>query len=651
MKILGEKIFAKDENGKLLSRIGTMFFRTPGLVTTRMVHAMQRMMWLEDLNATRAAAGEPPLTPEEEDAELEQSVDLIFTEDSVLIRPDPERMDLALRADETLRSMVSKRQIRFLNTHSVKVRTALCERGENWRMARHPISDEDMATIIERSRVAIDCLPVYYYNGTTGTRFITAGGYAQVAALPDVEYRRQVKEVVDGINKRNRLGYSEVMLFPPSTPIEITKALKSLPIIALSDSELRRAVDKIATDWRMSLPPELREESVSNYDWRNAMCQAVTHQLNETVADERELVSGIAAEFYRQIEWLPGVRIIDGELIFDELYEEAARTQDPELLSLCDGRAKALIFNLTRVFGAVDFINIGRIARSLSRKPNPSGHRGSIYIIQYRDSGAKNPKMMILRFQKWGVAEHLDEGKDLMRAMLESDEYSDYILDRRLMCRQLGMNLPKRIGFGHFTEKYHGHNQYNGISVRTACMVRPYVRGTASDKIPLQRYRNRAFAQKFAQLMGEAAAVDLIVGRRSSATREVLFDHSYEIVLCGESGLPESVRVTDHAGSFVDYERELVEGIADYADVVRSRREFVTDYPAFASAYVEAIVGKIAEVQSTYRMRRRAYDGLFADRPFDTNGSGAYRWARALARLDRADIDALRKRLEDAVAC
>lgn len=651
MKLLGEKIFAKDADGRLKSRIGTMFLRTPGLVTTRAVHAMQRMLWLDDLNATRAEAGLPALTPEEEEAELTESVDLIFTDDAVLIRPDPERMDLALRADEVLRTMMSKLKVRFLNTNSAKVRNALCERGENWRMARHPISEDDMATVIENSRVAIECLPIYYYNRATGSRFITAGGYLQVSTLPDEEYRRQIKEVVDGLNKRNRLGYQEVMIFPPSTPIEVSKALKSIPMTELSDTELRRAVDKIATDWRMSLPPELREESVSNYEWRNAMCQAVTHRLNETVADERELVSGIAAEFYRQIEWLPGARIIDGELVFDDLYDEAARTQDPELLALCDSRAKALIFNLTRVFGAVDYINIGRIARSLSRKQNPSGHRGSIYIIQYRDTGTKNSKMMILRFQKWGVKEHLDEGKDLMRAMLESDEYTDYILDRRLMCRQLGMNLPKRIGFGHFTEKYHGHNQYNGITVRTACLVRPYVRGTASDKIPLNKYKNPVFAAKFAQLMGAAAAVDLIVGRRSSATMEILFDHSYEIVLCTDEGLPESVKITDHAGSFVDYERELAEGVADYAEVVRSRRNFVTDYQTFAAEYVNAFADKIAEVQNSYRTRRKAFDGLFADRPFDTNGSGAYRWARALARLDRADVAELKTKLMEAVKC
>ena len=348
MKILGERIFAKDAEGRLLSRIGTMFFKTPGLVTTSTVHAMQRMAWLDEVNATRAAQGLPPMTPEEEDDELSQSVDLIFTEDTVLIRPDPERMDLAIRADEALRSMVSKRQIRYLNTHSVKVRSALCERGENWRMARHPISQDDMSALIDRSRVSISCLAVYFYNGATGTRFLTAGGSAEIARLPDAEFRIQVKEVVDGLNKRNRLGQPEVDLFPVTTPIEVKKALKGLAVDDLSDAELRRAADKIFTDWRVSLPAELREESTSNYDWRNAMCQAITRQPNETAADERELVSGIAAEFYRQIEWLPGARIDAGEVIFDEIYDEASRTQDPELLALCDSRAKALIFNLTR---------------------------------------------------------------------------------------------------------------------------------------------------------------------------------------------------------------------------------------------------------------------------------------------------------------
>ena len=136
MKIIGDRIFAKDADGRLLSRIGTMFFRTPGLVTRKGVHAMQRVMWLDELSK------EKPLTPAEEDAEIAESVDLIFTDELVLIRPNPDRMDLAFRADEELQKMVSKRAIRFLNTNSAKVRAALRERGENWRMARQPISQD-----------------------------------------------------------------------------------------------------------------------------------------------------------------------------------------------------------------------------------------------------------------------------------------------------------------------------------------------------------------------------------------------------------------------------------------------------------------------------------------------------------------------------
>ena len=84
MKILGEKIFAKDAKGNLASRVGTLFLKTPGLVTRRGVHAMQRVMWLDEVNAMRASEGLEPMTPEEEDEELSQSVDLVFTENFAL---------------------------------------------------------------------------------------------------------------------------------------------------------------------------------------------------------------------------------------------------------------------------------------------------------------------------------------------------------------------------------------------------------------------------------------------------------------------------------------------------------------------------------------------------------------------------------------
>lgn len=645
MKTIGDKIFAKDADGRLVSRIGTMFLRTPGLVTAKGVHAMQRMMWLDELSRGGA------LSPEEEEAELAESVDLIFTEDEVLIRPDPDRMDLAMRADEELQKLVSKRQIRYLNTNAVKVRTALIERGEIWRMARVPISQDDMVELIEKSRTAIGGQHVYYYNPYTGTRYITASGYAEVEMLPPEEFRVLVKEIVQSLSKRNRMGYPEVDLFPLTTPIEIKNAFKALRVDELDDEALKAAVDRIDLDWRMSLPPELREETTSNFEWRNAMCDVITRMPNQTAAQEQELIHGISPEFYRQIEWLPGARIVDGEVIFDAIYDEAARTRDPRLEDLCDNRVKSILFNMTRTLGRLSYVNIGRISRSLARRPVEGNRRGNVYIMQYRCAGDEKPSVFIIRLQKWGVAEHLDEGKDLLQSIIEADEYSDYILDRRLMCRQLGMNLPRRVGFERFTEKYHGRNQYNAVAVRTAYFVREYIPGTASDKVPPARLHNPAFALRFARLMGEAAAVDLVVGRRSSATGEPLFDQNYEVIRFGEDQLPAEVMITDHAGSFVDYEGDYASAVDVYAEVIRRRVRYVSDPAAFAAEYVAAFARRLAEVQQAYRSRRRAFDELFSDRPYDTNGSGAYRWAKALSRLDGCDVAAVAGLLKAAIGC
>ena len=651
MKIIGDRIFAKDADGNLLSRIGTIFFRTPGMVTKKGVHALQRLMWIEEINAERAKAGQPAMSLSEEEAEVAESVDLIFTEDQVLIRPNPDRMDLAFRADEELQKLVSKRSIRFLNTSSLKVRAALRERGENWRMARQPISQEDMVNLINAAKIPVGEKPIYYYNPMTGTRFVTAGGYNEIENLPPDAFRRQIVEVVNGLGKRNRLGRPEVDLFPSSTPPEIRRMFKELDPVGMDDATLRAACAKIALEWRMSIPAELRDETTENFEWRNTICHTITREPNETAAEEQELVAGISPEFYRQIEWLPGARIVDGEVVFDEIYDEAARTQDPELLAMCDNRVKSFLFNTTRLFGAVAYINIGRIAHSLARRPVVGNRRGNVYIMQFREEGSARDTVMMIRLQKWGVAEHLDEGKDLLQSIVEADEYSDYILDRRLMCRQLGMNLPNRLGYGHFTEKYRGMNQYNGVAVRTSYFVRSYITGTASDKIPLAKYRNPAFAQAFAFLMGGAAAIDMIVGRRSSVTKELLFDKDYEVVKLGADGIPAEIAITDHAGSFVNYEHDFEDFVSQYARVVTRRREYVSEYANFAAAYIEGFRRKLVSTKAAYLARKKAFDELFIDRPYDTNGSGAYRWAKALQRLANCDPERVAAILKEAIGC
>lgn len=649
MKILGEKIFAKDAKGNLASRVGTLFLKTPGLVTRRGVHAMQRVMWLDEVNAMRASEGLEPMTPEEEDEELSQSVDLVFTENFALIRPDPDHMDLAIKADDILQTMVSKRKIRFLNTHSAKVRNALRARGENWRMARAPISQDDMARQIENSRVSIDSYDrIYYYNHSTGTRYLTAEGCKGFEQLTSGELRAQVKTAISLMTSRNRFGMPEVDLFPVTTPIEIKQEFKAIDADALDDEALKAAISKVYLDWRMSMPVGLREESVDNFEWRNEMSRTLSAGPNDTAVDE--LIQGISPEFYRQIEWLPGARVNRGQVVFDTLWDEYNRTRDPELAQICEERVRNIIFNFARLFSDIEYINIGRIAHSLARDPIASAKRGSVYIIQLKTTDRDEASILIIRFQKWGIAEHLDEGKDLLQSILEANEYSDYILDRRLMCQQLGMRLPTRIGYGQCPERYTSRNQYNGTTIMAYFNVRAYVSGTASDKIPPARYRNPAFALKFASLMGEAAATDLIVGRCSTETKENIFDKFYEVVQVGEDGLPAKVVVTSHAGSFVNYLSPLEDFVAPYANVVKCRKDCVTDFQTFANAFVEGFARKLRSTQQDYKDNKLAFDELFIHRPFDVAGSGAYRWAKTLERLANCDcdavIDTLRKAIE-----
>ena len=71
-------------------------------------------------------------------------------------------------------------------------------------MARQPISQDDMADLILKSRVPVGEKPIYYYNQISGTRFITAGTYNEIENLPPDAFRRQIAEIVKGLKARNR---------------------------------------------------------------------------------------------------------------------------------------------------------------------------------------------------------------------------------------------------------------------------------------------------------------------------------------------------------------------------------------------------------------------------------------------------------------
>ncbi|HRT30410.1 MAG TPA: hypothetical protein P5527_11510 [Kiritimatiellia bacterium] len=639
MKILGEPLFARDANGQLISRVGTVFVKSGGLVTLKGVHATQRLAWIKELNRERQQADLEPLSDLEIGEEMARSVDLLFDERRVLIRPDPSAMELAFEADEMLQKLVSKRCIRFLNTQDVRVRDALRARGENWRMSRLPVSAEEMRLLITSSLAAIEAQPIYYHNRSTGTRFLTLAQFASIEDLPDDLFRRQFEEIVEYTARQNRFWNPEIDIFPPGCTFT-RRAFEGLNAATLPIDALRKAYRKLLNTFRAALPAELRDESTANIKWRNLMCSALTQQPN--AVDAGELLQDISPEFYRQVEWLPGCRIVKGELIFDPVCDESnAHPDDLELRALCDPCAKAMIFNYLREYNTIEYINIGRIDLSLSTR-TPTSRRAPVYMVQVKEPDRAEPELRILRFQKWGVKEHLDDGKDLLRAVMESMDYTDYILDRRLGCQQLGMNLPPRLAVGRIAETYNGRNTaYWGARFWSVYYERVYVSGCATDKIPPDRYANPEFNRRLARLLGAAAAVNAIVGR-ANLELQVMFDDGDEVIVPDAEGLPAHLIVSEHSGSFAQYDMRLDRDAAAYAKPINSRAALMPNADEFAVCYLEAFQESFEQVQWKYLQRRRAFEALFRHRPVDRKGSIAYRWQCVLERLTATDATALR---------
>ncbi len=453
-------------------------------------------------------------------------------------------------------------------------------------------------------------------------------------ALDDASLRRQLIEIQELSTKVNRRGEPEIRLFASNGSFS-EAALTCFDFRALDDRQLRAAYAELKGRFADAMSPELRRDDAANTEWRNRMYASLIGQADEVVSEEALL--GLSSEFFMQIQWLPGAQIQEGELIFDPTLEVKCEPgEEPDHALLHDEKCRGIIFNFVRQYGDLECINVGRVIGSLSRRPEFFGRRG-VYIAVAKLRSAEEPIVNIIRMQKWGVREHLDDGKDLLSAIIQSEGYTEYILDRRLGCRQLGMNLPARVAASKLSEKYHGKQQrYHGCTIWSTYFQRDYIRGIATDKVPHCRFENEAFALAFARLLGRAAAPNMIVGR-CDLGGNVLFDDGDEVVVEDFQGMPLDIVVADQTGTFVDYVRDLKDMAAVYARPINRRAAYVVCPESFAEAYLGAFEDRFATIQEEYRKRRRAFDTLFKHHPRDEKGSLAYRWERVLQRLHRTD--------------
>ncbi len=632
LRIIGEHPFAKDRRGQRRSRIATLFPHAGTLVTLPGIHATQRLAYLDALNQERADQGLPKLTRQAEEAETIHSVDLIVERAAILIRPDPNNMPLAFRADEVLQQIVPKHKVKFLYVWNEKVRDAIKRRGECWRITPLPRSVLEMKGMIATSRIAIHGEEIYYYNRAVGTRFLTYDQFARLAALDDADLQRHLAEIREFSARINPRGKPEVAFFMANRSFSEAD-FAGYDFHALQPQQLRAAYQDLRAKFERSVPHQFREDDLDDIEWRNRMFAALIGWPDEVVSEETLL--GLSSEFFMQIQWLPGGRIEEGELIFDSIFEQGYDAGGgQEAGQPYDDKSLGFIYNSVREYGDLEYVNVGRVVQSLSQRPKAAGRR-DVYIAELKLRDSDQEIVNIIRMQKWGVREHLDEGKDLLGAILESEEYTEYVLDRRLGCRQLGMNLPKRFTAKKISERYDGRQeQYRGTPIWSTYFERDYIRGIATDKIPRHRFADDRFALEFARLLGGAAASNMIVGR-CDMNGHVLFDDGDEVVLESQEGMPVEIVVADQTGTFADYERECRCVAAEYAEPINRRAGWVSQPCRFADAYLDAFCRSFLSIQQEYRNRRRAFDGLVRHRKQEEAGSFAYRWEKVLRRLDR----------------
>jgi hypothetical protein len=636
--ILGDAPFAKNAAGKLVSRIATAFPRHDALVTLPGIHVTQRQAFVEHLNRQRMREGKGPLPRQEADFEWSYAVDLIIEADALLIRPDPVNMPLAFRADEMLQRLVPKHRVRFLGVLNEKVRDAIKRRGELWRITPLPKTPEEMREMIEGSRIGIGAREIYYYSTLTGVRYLSCQQFEELGLLDDAQLRAQLVEVQQYLGRRNAAGYPELAFFPAESGL--TRAdLSRLDFSAMDSLELRSAFERLREKCLASVPPQLRRDDIESVEWRNTLVAALMGRQDDLVTEESLL--GLSPEFFMQIEWLPGGRIEEGEIVFDTALEGEAPTEtDAAAGRLRDEKPRKFIFNFVREHGDLEYVNIGRVIGSLSQRPAFHGRRG-VYVAAVKQRQSVDELISVIRMQKQGVREYLDEGYTLLESMIRAEEYTEYILDRRLGCRQLGMNLPVRVTAKRMSEKYAAADG-KAFPIWTPYFEREYIRGIATDKIPPYRFESDEFSLESARLLGLAAAPNLIVGR-CDLRGIPLFDDGDEVMVADSRGMPADIVVADHTGTFNDYATPLAEFTPKYALPVTRRAGFLPDAARFAAAYLEAFEKRLTRIQEDYRRRRRAYDSLFVHLPGQEPGSFAYRWRRALARLDETDPHALRE--------
>lgn len=621
---------------------------TYALVTEGTTHLDNRENFCEWLENHR----DEPLSDEEHSRIWRTGVDLIVLADVVLIRPDPEQIDLVMRADEILQAKVNKLRVRFELASNTKVRDALTQRGELWRIAAPAVTNGEMKTAVQAAKMKLDGRTIYYYSPPTGTRLLTYNEFKNLAYLDTAELYQHLVEIQTYCDRRRTRGGLEVDFFPKCG--EMRTAFRETTFTVGDDAGLRSEHQRLCEILERHVHPSLRLDDFAVREWLIALYTALYPLRDDTTEADQWL--GLAPEFRKHVKWLPGGSLKRGYLDFDTIFDGEEKKLPAEFQCQENRRAKAIIVNFLRDYGDLEHINVGWINESLSRAGRPERGRRDVYVVVMKRASEEEPQIRVVRMQKWDMSYRLDSQEDPMTpdaAMFETEEYTEYTQDRYLGCRRLGMNLFGPIRIGKISELYKGrHKRLYGMPIWTPYFERAYVRGIATDTVPRDRWERPGYTEQFARLLGEAAAPNIVVGCGDGSwdlipddKLIVFFDDGDEVVV-ERDGMPGELIVMHHTGSFWHYNQPLYRFAEAYAGPVNRRKDDLPDPALFAQVYLDSMIERFVSLQQEYREEQHSFHRLFHLRHVRDEGNFANRWQCVLRRLKDTDSE----ELKDAIA-
>jgi hypothetical protein len=550
----------------------------------------------------------------------------------LVIRSKPDQMEQVFLAAELLEKLVPEEMIRFTGRNDPNVRGAFKMRGESWKMAPRYFNVEEIIGQIKLSRISVGTENYYYYMIESGGRLLTYqefSGIIESISDPDI-FRNRIHEIVDLHQRRNIRFVLELDFFMVdkekidfSLIIKLDEYLQSCKSWGkLERQRARKLFEKALENFRNSLEPEFLRDDPNNSVWRTRM-YSMLHDIPPT----EESILGVSNEFDMNIKWQHGCRIEDSKVIMDPHVEDLIRD---------------VLNGFINFYGPLEYINLGRVMRSQSQKRAAGSYR-EVYIFVMKQKGCEIEQIRFMRRFRRNALYYLNRGYSLQTAERMASGYIQYTLDRRELVSMLGIITPT------IRSQSRKENLPGVGVVSTVYIDRPYVAGLASDKIPSYYFEHEPFLRTFAELMGDAAGINLVIGRSEPNSGVVLFGDGDEMLQFeADNPIPTGMVLADFTGAFADVVSPLdifspfyIEYLVEFLGRIRVKSFTKKDLAGIADLFIDSLELRIEKTRellragSTLDLEIRQ---MLKDREVEINPI-LIKWEKTLGRLYNLDLE------------